>query len=427
MSLHTGQEVEVVVEKPVAGGRMLARHQGQVLFVPGTIPGERVLVRVERVERDLAFGTPVQVVEPSSDRRVPAGDPHCGGCFYAHVSYPRQLQLKSALIGDAFGRLGHLPLTEPVRVAASPEIAYRMRARFHVEGARVGFYREGSRELCEARQTGHLSEAAIASVEAAADGARRAGGRLSTVVVAENIPADERVLHVEFAPDADRRQAALEQAVSAAGLAGCTASGPDGGLETVGRPAVSDLLATLTRGRARAGSIERQARSFFQANRFLLPDLVTTVLDAVPPERRVVDLYAGVGLFAISLVAVGHRHVTAVEGDVASGDDLTQNAASAPGHVRVVRSSVEDFVRRRRREADATIIVDPPRTGISRAAMQAVVALAARRVVYVSCDPATMARDARRLIDGGYQLTSLEAFDLFPNTPHVEAVGVFDR
>jgi 23S rRNA (uracil1939-C5)-methyltransferase len=190
-------------------------------------------------------------------------------------------------------------------------------------------------------------------------------------------------------------------------------------------PVVSDPLSVLTSGAAQSGSLQRHAESFFQANRFLLPALVRAVVDAVPSGGSVLDLYAGVGLFSVSLAALGRRGITAVEGDRTSGRDLQRNAMPFAAVLRVSVDSVEQFLKRRGEQA-ATIVVDPPRTGISREAMNAVVRANASRVVYVSCDPATMARDARRLVDGGYELTTLTAFDLFPNTPHVESLGVFE-
>ncbi len=235
------------------------------------------------------------------------------------------------------------------------------------------------------------------------------------------------MLHVTAAPGVDVTNDALDAALRAGALTGISGRTRGGTLRTAGVPVVADPVPALTSGRSSSGVLERHAESFFQANRFLLPQLVTAVLDAVPPGEDMLDLYAGVGLFSVSLALTGRRGITAVEGDRTSGSDLQRNAAACAGAVRVVIESVEDYFRRRRGPAASTIIVDPPRTGISRDAMQAVASLGAQRIVYVSCDAATMARDARRLLDGGYRLTSLRAFDLFPNTPHVETLGVFDR
>lgn len=427
MSLQPGQELELIIEKPAAGGRMIARHDRQVVLVQGAIPGERVLARIERVERQLAFADTVKVLDASPDRRATTIDTLCGGCLYAHVAYPRQLTLKAEVIHDAFLRVGRMPLAEPIDVAASPERGYRMRARLHVRDGRVGFYREGTHDLCDAGATGQLSELAVASASAATSSLVASGCPISAVELAENLMADERVLHVTTASGCDLTDSALDEAMSAAGLTGCTGRTAEGTLRTSGVPVVSDPLVLITDGRAAAGALQRHAESFFQANRFLLPRLVTTVLDNVTTNGEVVDLYAGVGVFAVSLAACGHEAVTAVEGDRTSGSDLQRNAGMNGATVRVAIASVEDYLRRRRGPAAATVIVDPPRTGVSRAAMQAIVAHGAPRIIYVSCDPPTMARDARRLLDGGYRMTTLMGFDLFPNTPHVEAVGVFDR
>src|SRR5499427_4887620 len=131
--MHT---VPLTIEKPAAGGRMIARLDGQVVLVSGAIPGERVNARIDRKGKGVLYATTVDVDEPSPDRRPVAGDPECGGCLYAHVAYPRQLELKSDVIADAFSRIGKLSLPGHVVVARSPETGYRMRARLHVRGHR---------------------------------------------------------------------------------------------------------------------------------------------------------------------------------------------------------------------------------------------------------------------------------------------------
>jgi 23S rRNA (uracil1939-C5)-methyltransferase len=209
------------------------------------------------------------------------------------------------------------------------------------------------------------------------------------------------------------------------GVTGVTITSPSGTFET-GISTVADDLTSLTMNQGTTGRLERHAASFFQANRFLLPDLVRGVLDAVPADRDVLDLYAGVGLFSVAFAAGGRRGLTAVEGDRSSGADLTHNAAQFGDTIRVVSSSVEDYLSQVS-SSPATVIVDPPRTGLSRQTIESIIRLAPERMVYVSCDPPTMARDAKRLLEANYQLTSLRAFDLFPNTPHVESLGVFER
>ena len=420
----SSDDIELIIEKPAAGGRMLARHHGKVVFVHGAIPGERVRARLERVEKQLAFARVGEILEPSPDRREPPTDLLCGGCTYAHVAYPRQLTLKAEIIRDAFTRVGKVPLDSGVAVQPSPERGYRLKARFHVSDGAVGFYREGTHELCDAAMTGQLRDdtvaAAIAAVEAALTVAPVVSAELS-----ENIAANERVLHIEGRPGDDIPLAALDAALNSAALTGCSAAcaGDD---RVAGIPVVTDQLPVLTAGRATSGQLQRHAESFFQANRYLLPDLVTSVIDSVLPDGEVVDLYAGVGLFSISLATLGWKKVVAVEGNRTSVNDLMANVSSCADTVRVVFGSVEDFLASSRRNA-RTIVVDPPRTGMSRAAIEAVTKASAARVVYVSCDPPTLARDARRLLDSGYRLMSLRAFDLFPNTPHVETLCVFDR
>ncbi|HEX7778882.1 MAG TPA: TRAM domain-containing protein, partial [Vicinamibacterales bacterium] len=184
-------------DRPVAGGRMLARMEGRVVFVAGAIPGEQVVVRVTRATKHALWADVVEVVTPSPDRRQPPGDPACGGLAYAHVRYERQLQLKSEVIADAFRRLAGITLGAPPPVAGSPERGYRLRARLHVRNGRAGFFREGTHQLCDAGTTGQLLPETLPAVERllASLGSRTA--ECDAIVVAENVAATERVLHLE--------------------------------------------------------------------------------------------------------------------------------------------------------------------------------------------------------------------------------------
>lgn len=422
--LTAGDLIELAIERPAAGGRMIARHEGQIVLVSGGIPGERVKARVEKVERRVAFAIVVDVIEASPDRRDSIHDPLCGGCLYAHISGDRQRTIKGEVIADAFARIGKHTLTVPIDVAASPEHGYRMRARLHVRNGRAGFYREGSHELCDAAGTGQLAAETLSAVARVVESLTRSGAPVSSLEIAENIPADQRAIFVEISGSRRLTPSNLESLIGES-IQSVAAATLDGSRTSAGAAGISDSLSTITEGRGE-GELARTAESFFQANRFLLPKLVTKVIDSVLPEGEVLDLYAGVGLFAVSLAASGRSGVTAVEAPGASGSDLQRNAAGFAGRVTAVVAPVERHLARGL-QLPPTVIVDPPRTGISKTVLDHLAAHGGTRIVYVSCDPPTLARDARGLFDGGYRLEAIRAFDLFPNTPHVEAVGVFER
>lgn len=419
--------LELSIERPVAGGRMLARHGGRVVFVSGTLPGERVRARVERASRQALWAATVDVLEPSADRRDPICDPACGGLAFAHITYGRQRTLKRDIIVDAFRRIGHLTLDVPPDVLGSPEQGYRLRARLHVRGGQIGFFREGTHDLCDASATAQLLPDALQAAGALLTALGPDPRAWDAVTVCDNIDATERVLHLDPAEDAERPTALPDLALPAH-VTGVTMSRRGRVMTLAGRESVTDTARALFGGESPVGpdvTWSRRAPSFFQGNRFLAGTLVRRVLAAAQGDR-VVDLYAGVGLFAVALAARGAT-VAAVEGDRSSGEDLTMNARPWGARLRVIHGSVEDAVRRPPTPLPDVVVLDPPRTGVSPAALGALMAWRAPRLAYVSCDPPTLARDAAKLVGAGYRLASLEAFDLFPNTPHVESVAVFDR
>ncbi|HVQ13396.1 MAG TPA: RsmD family RNA methyltransferase [Vicinamibacterales bacterium] len=414
------------IEKAAAGGRMLARNAGQVVLVAGAIPGERVVARLERKERGVAFAEVAEVLQPSADRRAVAGDARCGGNVFAHIEYARQLTLKSEIIQDAFRRIGRIPLAKAPSVVGSPERGYRMRARLHVTGGRVGFFLEGTHQVCDVASTGQLLPETADWVAALNSGLSREQMRgLAAIEVAENIPGRERACHLELHSGTEPR----DYAAIGEGLTGLSAQLTDrpGVVQISGTPVVTDSL-QVADDPAHVLSLSREVRAFFQGNRFLIESLVRHVAQLVP-RGPLIDLYAGVGLFGLSLATVGCESVTAVEGDPVAGADLERNAARFGDRARAVRRSVESYLMSARKDdvSPATVIVDPPRTGISKDALAHLIRLQPSRIVYISCDVATLARDTRALHDGGYGLADLSGIDLFPNTAHVESIAVLTR
>ncbi len=396
---------------------MIARHEGAIVFVAGAIPGEVVEAEVEKVQRGTGWAITREVKDASPDRLTDEPDGACGGSVLAHIRYERQRALKAQIVEDALRRLGRITLEAPPEVVGSPVDGYRMRARLHVRNRKIGFFREGTHSLCDAARTRQLQPRAIEVMRVLeASLATLEREPVSDIELSENIDASERTLHLELAPDADPSRLAFLTHVDGLTGVSCAPPGSRRTLELWGSTTVSDRVGGAT--------LARQARSFFQGNRFLLEPLVDHVLSQVGPGP-LLDLYAGVGLFSLCAAAAGHGPVTAVEGDRFAAADLHRNAAQRDD-VEAQTDAVEHYLTRATARP-ATVVLDPPRTGLSREALAGVIEVRARRLVYVSCDVATLARDARRLLDAGYQMTNVRAFDLFPNTAHVETVIAFSR
>ncbi|MEW5983584.1 MAG: TRAM domain-containing protein [Acidobacteriota bacterium] len=421
--LTVGSVVTLRPEKPVAGGRMLARHDGRIVLVAGAIPGETLRARIERVDRSTAWASMVEVLEPHAARRRIDWDCRCGGADYAHVAYATQLALKADLIRDALMRVGRHPWSEPIPLAGSPELGYRMRCRVHTRNGPPGFFVQGTHTVCDPGPSGQLLTSTIEAIRALGAVLLEQGLASHTDIdVSENIPADRRAVHVQVEARAPiDAVSALRTVPGVSGLSWSVAG--HAGVEVAhGEPWVEDVL----RIGESAVRLRRHVRAFFQANRYLLPSLAARVVAACP-DGPVVDLFAGGGLFAVSLAADGRHRVTAVEGDAVATADLRANAAQMGGAIEIHAESVERFVEAVRPVPSSTLILDPPRSGMSRQAADGAIRLGARRVVFVSCDVATFARDVRRFVDAGYRLASVEGIDLFPNTSHVEVLAVLDR
>jgi 23S rRNA (uracil1939-C5)-methyltransferase len=392
---------------------MIARHDGAIVFVSGAIPGEVVDAEIEKVQRGTAWAATREVLERSADRLDGAPDGACGGSVFAHIAYERQRQLKSAIIDDAFRRIGRITLDSPLDVAASPVDGYRMRARLHVRNGRIGFFREATHSLCDAAPTRQLRDDTVDVIRRLESAlAREPRQPVGDIEIAENIDASARAVHFELLPDADASRLATIAGVEGVSGASCAHPESTRTMELFGSTTVRDSIL--------GAELERHVRSFFQGNRHLLAPFVEWVLPHAG-KGSLVDLYAGVGLFSLTAKAAGAGPITAVEGDLFAARDLKRNAK---GEITVVEMPVEKF---RAREKTAAVIVDPPRTGMSKEALARALELDAPSFVYVSCDVATLARDARVMLDAGYRITAARAFDMFPNTAHVETVIVFAR
>jgi 23S rRNA (uracil1939-C5)-methyltransferase len=422
--LRPGDVVDVAVEKGVYRGLGLARHQGQVVFVPHTIAGETARVRVERVGRGYANARLLELTTPSSERRASPCPyaPRCGGCAHQEMDYGAQLRLKEAVLRDSLARAG-VEWAVPIPVQASPETGWRMRASLHLAstpgGLKLGLFEEGSHRVVDVEQCLQLSDTLNRTARGILDALRTRpawAARVRSLELAESADGARRVacLHVEGDLGESAPLAALRSEVP--WLTGLGVADVDGRRFVLlgGDPYTESIVGGVT--------FRCHVRSFFQGNRYLVEPLAQAVLAALPEGGTVLDLYSGVGLFALLAARRGGR-VRGVEANPLAVEDARVNAARAHlGDVSFDAMDVAAALVSWPVAAAESVILDPPRTGAGPGVIEAVRARQPARIVYVSCDPPTLGRDLRGLVGHGYRITSVHAFDMFPDTFHIETV-----
>jgi 23S rRNA (uracil1939-C5)-methyltransferase len=436
--------MKLQIEKVVHGGAGLA-HQtqeegaGRAVFVPFTLPGELVEARLTETKDGFADAELVQVVEASVDR-VAAGCVHfgeCGGCHYQHAKYEAQLALKTDILWETLERAGLTDLPE-VEVHAGEPWGYRNRIRLRVaevEGVpRVGYLRRGSNHLLPVKMcpiaAPVLWRAAEALLKLAEDAA--AARWVKAVVEVEFFATkDERTLQMtvfvrqNLGPGFDTFCERLRGLLPELAGAGALMLRPEGSQQARRMERPRPIAAWGAEGLSYAAAGEKYWVSrggFFQVNRFLVDELVQIVATG---RRGALawDLYAGVGLFSRALTAA-FDEVVAVE---AAADDLVKTF-KGPGR-RAVAATTLEFLRSAvvQRERPELVVMDPPRAGIGAEVCALLGRVRVKTMVYVSCDPVTLARDLKALVDFGYTIKELHLVDMFPQTFHQETVVVLHR
>jgi 23S rRNA (uracil1939-C5)-methyltransferase len=423
-SLPPGAVLEATVEKGVYRGRGLARHEGRVVFVPRAHPGDRVRVRVGEVHAGWAEAALVEVLDASPERRQSPCRyvPRCGGCAYQDYDDAAELRLKQAVLRESLARAGAAWEGE-VATHASPVSGWRMRASLHFargpQGPLLGLRQEGTRRVIDLERCLQLSEAMNRAARAlhGALAGRPQAARVHGLELLEAPDGSGLVATLETGLERSEAPALLPLRAAAPELTGLGVRTRAGSLEWLfGSPFVEATVLGLR--------LRTHAASFFQANRFLYEELVRTVVGLVPEGgSRVVDLYAGVGLFALPLAAQGERETIAVEQSASACEDALFSARRAGlRHLSVRQADVEAGLAGLAPRPGERVVLDPPRTGASRALVEALAARRPDAIVYVSCDPPTLARDLALLAARGYRTETVQLFDMFPKTFHLETV-----
>jgi 23S rRNA (uracil1939-C5)-methyltransferase len=378
------EPVELRIDSLAAGGDGVARlPDGRAVFVPFSAPGDRIRAEIVESRARFARARVVELLEPGPARVDPVCPAFgsCGGCAWQHVSYAAQLEAKRAILVEALRRIGGIEAPCVPPVLPSPRAyGYRGRSRVRVERGRVGYLRRRSHALC-------------------------AVGRCPVLVPA----LEDRLRELAAHPPAEDGE--WELAAGAGGVRAAPLGAP-------GAPRI-ELEAAGHRIAVSSGV-------FAQSNALLLAELVARVGAAAGRGRLAIELFAGAGLLTVGLAA-RFEHVVAVESHPAALRDLRENLARAGiAGVEVVGERVERAARRLAGRRPDALVLDPPRRGVPRGTAAELVAIEPKRIVYLACDAATLARDLAELCARGFGLRALEAIDLFPQTPHVEALATLE-
>ena len=409
---------QVRFEKMVYGGECLGRlADGRAVFVPFVLPGELAEVEITESKPRFAHGRAVKLLEKSPDRISPPC-PYfslCGGCHYQHLGYTQQLELKKDLVKDQLERLGKLTNLPEIPITSSPTaFAYRNQVQFHPawrENAEVpaslGFKRASSDEVLPIGKCllipDEMNEL-LPQIEL------EAGSAITRIAMRSD---SEGEIMLVFEGESDEPpELSLDLPVSATYLS------PSGrSLNLSG----NDALVYRVLGKEFLVSPE----SFFQVNLPVAEEMVRHILALVEGKQNlsILELYSGVGLFT-HFIAPHASQLTAIESspsacfDFAGNLDEFENISLYEGAVEVILPEIVAQIK-----PIDLVVLDPPRAGLNAKARQALIDLAPKEIIYLSCDPSTLARDLKHFGEAGYNLQSVHAFDMFPQTAHVETIA----
>ncbi len=407
---------EVTLETLAYGGEALARlPDGRAVFVPFALPGELARVRLVQQKPGFARAQLVEILQPSSKRISPRCRHFgvCGGCHYQHMSYEQQLEVKADILRDQLKRIGRIEEPPVQRTVPSPNPwNYRNQVQYHLgPDGRLGYVDTLAEPPNPAPIVGieecHLPEEAIGELWPQLR--FESGSGVERVVIRAGGDGDLMLVLEGDTPSLPELQIEGDLSVTHVFEEDCVLlSGRDHGwMRLLGR------------------DFRVSARSFFQVNTAVAEKMVEHILSLARPRAQLVlDVYCGVGLFS-AFLAPRCRRLIGVESSASACEDFGVNLDEFEG-VELYEAPAEEALRVIEGRPDL-IVVDPPRAGLKGAVVDGLARMAPAQIIYVSCDPSTLGRDLRRLIDQGMRLIQVTPFDMFPQTYHIESVSLLER
>ena len=420
--------MDVKIEKLIYGGDGLAHHEGATVFVPFVLPGETVAVVPTETKKKFVRGRLESVLTPSPER-IAADCPHfliCGGCHYQHIPYEAQLRYKEHILRETLRRIGKIDWTGPIVTHASPPWGYRNRAQWKVresgidDAPQIGYFQASSTAIVPIETCPILSPRVLSTFQVIRE-LLSSGGLPPSLREVEAF-ADERdesvlltLTYGKFPKTLGETQQLLREKIPT--LASVLFQDVQQNRMELKGP--GSLNYSVGEFRYRVSHL-----SFFQVNRFLVGEMAEAVAEAAGIGELAVDIFAGVGLFSLPL-SRKFKRVIAAESNPVAVRDFKDNAAApenrATNKIEIRESDSVEFLSRARQKTDC-VVLDPPRAGLGVEGTAALRKVGPATIVYVSCEPSTMARDLEILVAQGYAVSVVHLFDLFPQTFHIESM-----
>jgi 23S rRNA (uracil1939-C5)-methyltransferase len=408
-------EPEILLTTLAYGGDAMGRlEDGRAVFVPFGLPGERVHIRLTEEKRGFARGEVVEILEASPNRIIPRCKHFgiCGGCHYQNLPYEEQLKAKREILRDQLTRIGRIENPPVQDTIASPSPwNYRNHVQFHLtEEGKLSYvgagtsFAQGIIPITEC----HLPEAAINMLWPQLE----FEPQTSIERVSLRAGKDEDLMLILESHSPESPELEVEAEISVAHVF------EENTVVIAGNDSI--VIPVLDR------NFRVSAASFFQVNTPVAEKMVKHLLANLPltPATTLFDIYCGVGLFSAFLAPRCGR-VIGVESSPSACEDFSVNLDEFD-HVELYEGLAEEVLPHLEASPDL-VLVDPPRAGLEKRVVDGILKLSPQVIAYVSCDPSTLARDAKRLIEGGYKLKQVTLFDLFPQTYHIESISIFER
>ncbi len=423
------RKVETPIESVAFKGYGVARVDGKVVFVPYTATGDKVWIEIVEEKKTYSTGRLDRVIDPSP-QRVNAPCPYfgtCGGCQLQHIDYRFHGELKEAILTETTARIGRIRDLPPLEVILSPKpYDYRVRVQLKVRGRTLGYFRERSHEIVDIDRC-PISDPLVNRVIRQLRSEMVAFSEMEEIEVNVS-PEEEKAVLILHPPlwDRDSEDLVRKFLQDHPLLKGIAVAAKEG-LKRFGDPSLNFTVSLLQSEEKRSFAFRASALSFFQVNPEQNRRLIETVLQfaEVRKNETLLDLYAGIGNFTLPLAAEAST-VTGVEESRTAMEDARFNAEkNGIKNCDFVHGRVEEVLKNLSEKPDH-IVLDPPRTGC-KTILDRVVKLKPKRIVYVSCDPTTFARDIHLFAESGYSLKRLALIDMFPQTYHMEVIGLLKQ